>query len=314
MDTLLQNAINSIQIGIEDYQSKDSRRSISAVRNYYAGILLLAKAVLVKACPNVPLEIVLASRYKPKRSTNGDLAFEACGTETINFNTIKQRFNAFGLKVNHNKLEELQDIRNNIEHKYTKLSSGELKAEIAKTFEVLVELCAHLRKRPVTLLGEKTWKIILDVHEVYKKELEECQDSFTSLELVDGLELSCPDCHSELIYQKNKLNKSLPEMKIACKSCRAKPDALVCLQHSIRESFTPKNLSYKELSTHEDLFADCPDCNEGGTYVMLGDFNQCLWCEFELGECPCGTVLTPDNVSLETLEICSYCSYKSNSR
>jgi hypothetical protein len=41
--SILQNAIDSIQIGIEDYENGDDRRSISAVRNIAAGTLLLYK-------------------------------------------------------------------------------------------------------------------------------------------------------------------------------------------------------------------------------------------------------------------------------
>ena len=184
MDTLLQNAINSIQIGIEDYKLKESKRSISAVRNYYAGILLLAKAVLVKACPDVDLEMVLASKYKPILSPEGDLEILPDGMQTVDFYTIGRRFTDFNLTIDHKKLKQLNTIRNDIEHKYTELSSEKIKAEIAKTFEVLVELCSHLGELPVTLLGDDTWKIILAVHAVYQKELKECQDSFSSLELM----------------------------------------------------------------------------------------------------------------------------------
>ena len=43
MDSLLTNAVQSIQIGIEDFSSTDPRRILSTVRNLYAGILLLLK-------------------------------------------------------------------------------------------------------------------------------------------------------------------------------------------------------------------------------------------------------------------------------
>ena len=39
--SIIQNAIDSIQIGVEDFESDDDRRSVSAVRNIAAGILLL---------------------------------------------------------------------------------------------------------------------------------------------------------------------------------------------------------------------------------------------------------------------------------
>jgi hypothetical protein len=44
---LFRNAVQSIQLGIEDYQANNSKRAVSAVRNFYAGVLLLAKEVLV---------------------------------------------------------------------------------------------------------------------------------------------------------------------------------------------------------------------------------------------------------------------------
>ena len=49
--SIIQNAIDSIQIGIEDYESADDRRSVSAVRNISAGILLLYKEKLCQLSP-----------------------------------------------------------------------------------------------------------------------------------------------------------------------------------------------------------------------------------------------------------------------
>jgi hypothetical protein len=45
------DAIQSIQLWIEDYQHNDPKRALSAVRNFYAGTLLIAKEVLVRAAP-----------------------------------------------------------------------------------------------------------------------------------------------------------------------------------------------------------------------------------------------------------------------
>lgn len=59
MDTLLNNAISSIQIGIEDYESEDERRVLSAVRNLTAGILLLFKEKLSELSPGDSNEVLL---------------------------------------------------------------------------------------------------------------------------------------------------------------------------------------------------------------------------------------------------------------
>ena len=45
--SILQNAIDSIVLGLEDFESSDHKRIISCVRNLFAGILLLFKYKLV---------------------------------------------------------------------------------------------------------------------------------------------------------------------------------------------------------------------------------------------------------------------------
>ena len=44
--TLFTNAIETIQIGVEDLLRNDERRVLSAVRNVHAGVLLLCKEKL----------------------------------------------------------------------------------------------------------------------------------------------------------------------------------------------------------------------------------------------------------------------------
>ena len=45
MSDLFNNAVASIRMGVEDYTNKDGNRALSAVRNFYSGVLLLAKEV-----------------------------------------------------------------------------------------------------------------------------------------------------------------------------------------------------------------------------------------------------------------------------
>ena len=47
----LANAIESIQVGIEDWQTGTHPRLLSAVRNIHAGILLLFKEALLRQSP-----------------------------------------------------------------------------------------------------------------------------------------------------------------------------------------------------------------------------------------------------------------------
>ncbi|PYU23337.1 MAG: hypothetical protein DMG30_11925 [Acidobacteria bacterium] len=48
---VLTNAIESIQVGVEDYQLGTRPRLLSAVRNIHAGILLLFKEALREVSP-----------------------------------------------------------------------------------------------------------------------------------------------------------------------------------------------------------------------------------------------------------------------
>lgn len=61
MHTLLSNAIQSIEIGVEDFQSQDQRRLLSAVRNIQAGILLLCKEHLRKLSPPTSDEVLVCA-------------------------------------------------------------------------------------------------------------------------------------------------------------------------------------------------------------------------------------------------------------
>ena len=60
INALLNNAITSIQIGVKDYleSEKDPRRVISAVRNIYAGVLLLFKEKLYRLSPQGSNEVL----------------------------------------------------------------------------------------------------------------------------------------------------------------------------------------------------------------------------------------------------------------
>ena len=99
MNTLYQNAIDSIQLGIEDYQANDPKRALSAVRNFYAGTLLLAKEVLVRTAPKANAADILGAKYKPVSDGSGGVEYEAVAHTTIDFTQVGERFKDFGLRI-----------------------------------------------------------------------------------------------------------------------------------------------------------------------------------------------------------------------
>ena len=61
---LFANAVESVQIGVEDLLKNDDRRVLSAVRNVHAGVLLLCKEKLRRLSPAD--ELLLAQRFQPR--------------------------------------------------------------------------------------------------------------------------------------------------------------------------------------------------------------------------------------------------------
>ena len=70
---LLTNAVESIQVGVEDWQLGTRARLLSAVRNIDAGILLLFKEALVRASPDHSNEALIKARVLPKTEGGGHL-------------------------------------------------------------------------------------------------------------------------------------------------------------------------------------------------------------------------------------------------
>jgi hypothetical protein len=148
MNTLFDNAVQSIQLGVEDYLSNDPRRAMSAVRNFYSGTLLLAKEVLVRQVPDANPEDVLGARYKPIPNGSGGLVFRSANHQTIDFGNIGERFKDFGIKIDYTALAELNRIRTDIEHYYTSESREKIREAIARAFPVVVDLFRAAGEQP----------------------------------------------------------------------------------------------------------------------------------------------------------------------
>ena len=79
--SLLANAVDSIQVGVEDLLKSDDRRVSSAVRNVHAGVLLLCKEKLHRLSPRD--DLLLAQRYEPRRTRAGKIELVPVGRKTV---------------------------------------------------------------------------------------------------------------------------------------------------------------------------------------------------------------------------------------
>jgi formylmethanofuran dehydrogenase subunit E len=287
--SLLHNAVKSIQIGVEDYLmgSDDDRRYLSAVRNVCAGILLLYKAKLCNLSPLHTPEVLIKQHIKPIHDGKGNLIFIGHGQKTVDVQAIKERFKSLKIMVDWEKFDELNRLRNEIEHYYINKSSEAVREVIAKSFILVRDfIIIYLQEEPSRLLDEDCWQTLLTTADVYKAEDDTCKQSFNQFGfetlLIEHIvkNIRCPFCHSNLIKAKDE-NNIFPSL--SCSSCG--------------ENFKFDN-GIEGHSLHNDPFAEdfvyCNYCEytEQPSVVRLGDKWICFYCQRihdEVGNCDyCG--------------------------
>ena len=228
MSNLFENAIQSIQIGVEDYESNEPARALSAVRNFYAGLLLLAKEVLARQVPNAGESEIIAGSYKPVPDNLGGVKYVPQSMRTIDLATIGQRFKDFNIRIDQKALEKLSYIRNDIEHLYSKKPYDSVRQALAKAFPVAAELFRLAGEEPRKVIGE-TWETMLKVRAVYEQELNACRATFEKVEwrfpILEDAPRDCPRCQSDLVEQKNPENREQEEAEARCRSCGASVNA-----------------------------------------------------------------------------------------
>ena len=311
MSNLFKNAIQSIQIGVEDYETNEPARALSAVRNFYAGLLLLAKEVLVRQTPNAGESEIIAADYKPVPDGSGGVKYEPQSKRTIDLATIGQRFNDFGIRIDQKALKELSKIRNNIEHLYSQEPYESVRQALAKAFPVAAQLFRLAREEPRKVIGE-AWETMLEVRAVYEQELQACRSTFEKVEwqipILEDVPRKCLKCQSDLVEQKNPENREQEHAEAHCRSCGASISAESLIESSIIDYLEVE--SYIAMKDGDGApLQFCPDCGLT-TYVLSEEPVGCVWCGCVLGECIiCATGLAPDNVDLEDHSHCSYCGY-----
>lgn len=315
MDTLINNAIQSIQIGIEDFTSDDPRRVLSAVRNVSAGVLLLFKEKLRELSEEGTDEVLLKQKIKPV-SVDGKIIFIGSGKKTVDVYHIQERLKSLDIKVDWNRVHKIIKVRNNIEHYYITESEANVKELITESFIVIQDFIKNvLDDDPLELLEEETWSVLLDTAEVYTKEKDECIKAMNAIEWNSNIlskilkDIRCPSCQSELIKPSYvDINKPAYEASFLCASCNnefiTEEEVLVEL---ISESMAGE-IHYAFKDGDNSPLENCYQC---GNESYIVEENQCAICfeEKEYENCSmCGETLSDEEYELSSM--CSYCNYK----
>ena len=314
MPSLFENAVSSIRMGVEDFRQQDVARDISAVRNFYAGVLLLAKEALVRAAPNADPQLVIGAKLKPVLDGNGGIEMQQIGHSTVDFQQIGERAKDFGIALDHKALKALNAIRNDMEHHFTSESATAIRAAISKGFPVAASLFRQLDEDPLDLLGE-LWTTMLETKELYDQELAEARATLAMVAWyspsISNESFKCNDCQSELIGQVDTENKRQDLVELRCRTCGAAPDLSEAIEQILDEKYAIENyVRYKDAFEDGPLF-QCPACD---MMTLLEGENACANCNEPLdyvSECiRCGTGIGIQDF-LDGLDggLCSYCDH-----
>lgn len=289
--SIIKNAIDSIQIGIEDYENADDRRSVSAVRNISAGVLLLYKEKLCQLSPVDSQEILIKQNIRPIQNEEGEIVFEGKGHKTVDVQSIKERFKSLGVTVglDWNRFDEINKLRNDLEHYYTSHSPDAVREIVAKSFLLIRDfLSEQLRLDPQETLGQDAWSTLLEVSDVYSAEEAACESTIESINweydsVRDALEyLRCPSCRSSLIEAPYP-EDTYPTINLHCKSC----DSCFLFDEVVEQCIDDSlggEAYYSIKNGGESPYDTCLAC-EKDTFIYAE--GKCVACEYELGYANC---------------------------
>ncbi|MBI9110724.1 hypothetical protein [Maridesulfovibrio ferrireducens] len=280
MSLLLKNAVESIQIGVEDFDSDDERRYLSAVRNVYAGLLLLYKYHLFCLSPDYDKELLIKKNIAPKIGSDGNIDFMGDGKSTVDVCGIRKRFKNLNVEVEWKMFEKIQKLRNDIEHYYVGESLDKVKDLFAQIFILIKNFVStYLNKEPAQLLGNDCWAVLLENNAVYEETRKECLES---IEKVDckfcsfgevAKHFSCPECDSELI-KVNEEGDYHQELGLICMSCSNEFEVWDIIEDAVQSSSYGHNY-YAYKDGEEPSIGTCPECSKE-TYIF--DDDVCLAC------------------------------------
>jgi hypothetical protein len=322
---LKENAVTSIRLGIEDFQTSqkkaseggDPDRALSAVRNLFAGVLLLFKYRIASSVdePEDQSSLIFnPPEVLPGPDGKGGVIWAPNGKykkTTIDFATIKKRLDTFEISVDWIAIEKMQEERNRLEHLHTTHAVGVTAGFVADLFPVLRDFIAgHLGETPTVLLGE-AWAIMLAHHKFFDVTLADCRTAWAAAEVPERMNgalliAKCPDCGSPLIRPADDMNDegetvNNPEHMFVCMACDFRDMTVPLLEEMLVEvlgGYSPYDGDFPPTET-------CPECLHE-TFVVTEA--ECFWCNagLEYNACArCEVGLCLDDQ--ENGGLCGYC-------
>ena len=301
-------------MGIEDYAQANPARALSAVRNFYAGLLLLGKEVLIRAAPLANPDDIIGKEYAPVPDGKGGVKVVNKGNQTVDFKNLGTRFKAFGIPIDTKELQELNGLRNNIEHRDTDEPAQTVREAIARAFPITVALFRQSGEHPADVLGD-VWPIMLKVRGLYEAEFARCRETFSNVNWVSSTmaerNLRCTECGSDLIEQRDTASSNQEQLQLICRSCGAEPGWEDAIVDAVERALSKETYDrFKDAGESGPIFA-CPACDreayidfEEACAVCGESFNYASECM----RCSSGIPLEDALAGFDE-GLCSYCTH-----
>lgn len=314
MTTILDNAANSITLGIEDIQSDDPKRALSAIRNFYAGVLLLGKACLLNQAKSADPELILAAKYKVVPDGIGNIRFEAKGASTIDVHDLEQRFKDFGIKWvtgdAKSAFAALRNTRNAVEHSSHSHSQAAIKQTVGACYPIVADFFDILGESPAGRLGA-SWTFMAEQEQLYSKLVTGCLTSLSKLPwamyLTKNDPAACPACGLGLLTQSDPDNSDPQLIDAICHGCGATYGTEDFVELLVKDIFF-SDAYFAMTQGGEPAWVECPECDRE-TFVLAIDEPFCFFCGYDpKGECRvCGQRLTPGIEADMSGDLCQGC-------
>jgi hypothetical protein len=285
MERIIENGLNSIRVGLEDFEQvrDNSARLTSAVRNVYAGILILAKGKLYELSPPGSKGILI--RVVRPKLVNQHLELVPWGRKTIGYEEIKERFEHFRLKLDWAKVERIQAIRHDLEHFYHGGAMSNVQEALADAATVIRSLLSMLNLDPICDLGHRWWEILLRNRRLFEEELAKCRATFADVGWLNesaraaSAYFACVHCKSPLVRQSDANNHHQGDVQIVCAACGNESDLKATMEQAVAQQYFAE--LYEAHTRGGELpLLRCPRCR-GETLVL--DPAECAVCGHSLG-------------------------------
>jgi hypothetical protein len=282
MEGITENGLGSIRVGLEDYEravkTGDDARLTSAVRNVFAGIIILAKSKLYELSPDGTDGIL--ARDVRSRLVNGRFELVPNGRKTVSYQELKMRLGHFAVTLDWEKIQRIRDIRNDLEHFYHSGTRSNVQEALADAAVVIPRLLAMLRLDPVRHLGGQWWEILLSNKKVFAAELAACRQTLSAVAWINQTaaaaveHLSCGQCSSPLMRQIDADNHEQEDVQVRCAACGAESDIQAQMERAV-ESWHYRDLYQAQTQGGELPVARCPRCL---MHALVIGSNECAIC------------------------------------